>query len=396
MGLRVLCVTPWLPNTESDGRYNFILHSLRALQELGHDVTVLLTRPWVPSVLARLSPHWAHAQAMPQLAGGEKGLHVEAARYLSIPRYILSEYGDGLYDRGVRRQVQSLIDEHDIQVVHAHTERSGMCAVNVGKACGVPAVVTLHGINTAPQALDTATKRARLRACLDGAARVVLVGEPLREYFAPLAGSDAHFRVVPNGFFLHSHVREDRPFSRTRRFVSVSNLVEGKGIDLNLRALALLDAAGLTDWTYDVVGDGAERAALTALTAELRLNDRVVFHGALAHDRAMQVLSTGDVFILPSYREAFGVAYLEAMACGLLAIGVQGQGPSAFVHDGHTGRLVAPRDVESLFRAMRYTIDEPELARRMAEAGRALVMAEFTWRRHAEKLSAVYDEALAP
>ena len=383
-----------MPNSETDGRYNFILHSLRALQELGHDVRVLLTRPWMPAAVARVSPHWTHAAIAPKLSTPQAPLSIDLVRYPSIPRYWLSGYADAFYRIGVAAHIRQIIRAHRIDIVHAHAERAGICAVDVAKHCRVASAVTLHGISTAPQLLDSAAKRARLRRCLYEADRVVLVGEPLRSYFGPLAGREDHFRIVPNGFYVHGVSRSDRSWTTTRRFVSVANLEEGKGIDLTLTALASLDALGLTDWTFDIVGEGAERATLMALAAQLRLGTRVRFHGALAHDAAMRQMSECDVFVLPSYREAFGVAYAEAMACGLLAIGVERQGPSAFISNGQTGVLVAPRDVVSLSEAMKNTIDDPVETARIAGAGRSHVEAEFTWRRHAEKLAVVYREAL--
>ena len=198
-----------------------------------------------------------------------------------------------------------------------------------------------------------------MRDALCAMKRVVLVGEPLRPYFAALAGRDDHFRVVPNGFAVPDRVADPRPegWGPNLRWISVSNLHEGKGVDLTLQALARLRQAGSATWSYDIVGDGAERPRLEAMTDALGLRDRVTFHGRMPHDAAMRVLAQADVFVLPSYREAFGIAYLEAMALGLLAIGVSGQGPEAFIAHERTGLLVRPNDVESLFATMKSVLE---------------------------------------
>ena len=113
-----------------------------------------------------------------------------------------------------------------------------------------------------------------------------------------------------------------------------------------------------------------------------------------SHDATLAALAEADVFVLPSYREAFGVAYVEAMAAGLLTIGVVGQGPEAFIRHEETGLLVQPRDVASIVNALRWVMHNRERMLHLALAGRDLVWREFTWGQHAVKLTAVYEEAV--
>ena len=141
--------------------------------------------------------------------------------------------------------------------------------------------------------------------------------------------------------------------------------------------------------------DGRERAALESMAQDLGIGGQVRFVGAVGHDEVYAHLAQADVFLLPSYREAFGVAYLEAMACGLLAIGVRGQGACAFIRDGETGLLAEPRDVESLVACLQKVLDRPDEMQAVAAAGRDLVRSEFTWRRHAEKMAAVLQEVIS-
>jgi len=394
VSLKVLVVTPWFPNKPADRFGNFVFRSVEATVKAGVTVSVLVTRPWTPRIFGLLHPDWVRPPLREDLF--DPALNIRVIHYLSIPRYIFSGVADHLYARGTAATMRNLIDEQGIELVHAHTEGAGYAAVAVARKCNVPAVVTLHGINTAPRLLNNAAKRQRLRNTLNGADRVVLVGEPLRAYFAPLAGRDDNFRVVPNGFFLPGGDwdRDSAPWGEVLRFVSLANLHEGKGIDLNLQALARLQQAGIRNWTYSIVGGGAEQARLEAMVDTFALRDKVRFHGRVSHDRALQLLADADVFVLPSYREAFGVAYLEAMGLGLLTVGVSGQGPEAFIAHGRTGLLVRPNDADSLYQAMTSVFENGQDVQRIAAAGKRFVHSEFTWARHAEKLIAVYREAL--
>ncbi|MFO1316191.1 MAG: glycosyltransferase [Burkholderiales bacterium] len=390
----MLVITPWFPSRPTDQSGNFVLHSVQALRNAGIALSVIVTRPWTPRMLGKLRPEWDRPPLHRETF--DPALHITVSHFPSIPRSYLNEFAGPLFRLGTRASISRQIRQTAPDLIHAHTELAGYAIRPIARACGIPVVVTLHGINTESRLLDTPWKRRRMREALCAAKRVVLVGEPLRAHFSALAGREDHFRIVPNGFTVPDRAA-GTAFGNANSFlrlISVSNLHEGKGIDLTLRALARLRQSGATNWSYEIVGDGAERSRLEAITDVLGLRDRVSFHGRMPHDEAMRVLSRADVFVLPSYREAFGIAYLEAMALGLLAIGVSGQGPEAFIAHEGTGLLVRPNDVESLFDAMRRVTEDVSEMRRIAAAGQRLVRADFTWAAHAQKLIAVYREAL--
>jgi glycosyltransferase involved in cell wall biosynthesis len=217
--------------------------------------------------------------------------------------------------------LEQAVLEFKPDVLLVHTEQAAAVATLVGAATGVPVVVVLHGINTSAR-LDSEGEHARLRTTLRAATRVVLVGEPLWEHFSRIAGCADTFRIVHNGFRLPpaEDVKPDAPWPSTLRFISVSNLHQGKGIDLNLQAFAQLYREGWRNWTYTIVGAGPEYLTLQALVATLGLGEYVRFTGAVDHAAVYRLLSGAEVFVLPSWREAFGIAWLEAMACGLLAV----------------------------------------------------------------------------
>jgi glycosyltransferase involved in cell wall biosynthesis len=161
-----------------------------------------------------------------------------------------------------------------------------------------------------------------------------------------------------------------------------------------LRALWLLRDSH-PELRWDVVGDGPERAALERLAADLGLDGRVRFRGQLAPADARGAAQAASVFVLPSVDEAFGVAYVEAMAGGVPAIGCRGEpGPEEIAAAGGGLRLVAPGDPEALAGELRALIDEPDWRRELGNAARATVQAEFTWERCGRATVAAYAEAL--
>jgi glycosyltransferase involved in cell wall biosynthesis len=390
---RVLILTPWFPNRPGDRQGNFIHDSAAALAAQGLEISVLVTRPWAPGPLQRLRPAWSRDAFEPQAFEGFRRL--DLVRHLSLPRGLAWRTSEALHDRAVANHLASLAEAVGAELIHAHTEGEAAVAVRVGRDLGLPVVVTLHGLNLGPRHLGSRARRRRFGAAIAAADRVILVGEPLRPVFCEAADGDGNFRVVFNGAAMPHPAPAPRAFEAGDpiRFVAVANLNEGKGHDVALRALANAEAAGAAEWTFTIAGDGPERSMLERLSAELGLAHKVRFLGVVPHDRVFEVLRQADVFLLPSYREAFGVAYVEAMTSGLLAIGVRGEGPEAFVRHGETGLLAARRDADDLGRLiLRMAADRPGAAA-MAAAGQAEVRARFTWAAHARALRAIYAEA---
>jgi glycosyltransferase involved in cell wall biosynthesis len=105
--------------------------------------------------------------------------------------------------------------------------------------------------------------------------------------------------------------------------------------------------------------------------------------GPLEPDALARRYARASVFVLPTLREAFGLAFLEAMAFGLPCVGTRIEAIPEIVSDGETGLLVPPRDPAALARAMSDLLGDPVRARLLGAAGRARVEARFGWDRAA-------------
>ncbi len=135
---------------------------------------------------------------------------------------------------------------------------------------------------------------------------------------------------------------------RDPSLVTVAHLVARKRHADVLRALAVLGQRHPT-LRYAVIGDGPERIALEGLAARLGVAERVDFHGQLAPEQAIERARRCTLFVMPSTEEAFGVAYVEAMAAGVPAIGCRGEpGPEEIAAAGDGFLLVPPGDIERL------------------------------------------------
>jgi phosphatidylinositol alpha-1,6-mannosyltransferase len=124
-----------------------------------------------------------------------------------------------------------------------------------------------------------------------------------------------------------------------------------KGHDRVIAALPALMAAG-HDVHYLVAGDGDDRPRLEALARHHAVAERVEFVGAVPKDRLIELYRRADLFVMPSTGEGFGIAFVEAMACGTPALGLGVGGARDALGDGELGIMVAPdRDLAAIIAA---------------------------------------------
>lgn len=133
-----------------------------------------------------------------------------------------------------------------------------------------------------------------------------------------------------------------------------------------------LDIAGEDD-----LGGTGYRRVLEALITELGLGDHVRLLGAISAEAVRSHLLKAHVFVLASWKEPLGVAYMEAMSCGVPTVGTDAGGVPELITDGKDGILVPPKNPEALARALLALACDPEHAQRIAQAGRARVVEAF-------------------
>ncbi|MEK7139557.1 MAG: glycosyltransferase family 4 protein, partial [Patescibacteria group bacterium] len=161
-----------------------------------------------------------------------------------------------------------------------------------------------------------------------------------------------------------------------------------KGLDRLLEAVSRLTVPT----TLIVVGRGPLKSTYEQLAAELGIADRVRFVGYVSDFDLARYHSIADVFVLPSIdkSEAFGLVYVEAMACGKPTIGSRLAGVRTVIDDGVTGLLVDPGNVDDLTDKINTLINDDVLAKKMGAAGLAKVLDRYTWKKVAKQLDDLY------
>ena len=176
------------------------------------------------------------------------------------------------------------------------------------------------------------------------------------------------------------------------RILSVGRLVDKKGFDDLLAALAMLPQ-GLV-WRLDVVGSGALDTKLRGQAEALGIGDRVRWHGSLPHDRVAALFADADLFALASRisvggdRDGLPNVLMEAQLLGAACVATRVSAIPELVEHEVNGLLVLPRDPAALAAALGRAIADPALRARLAEAGRRTVTARFSFEDGIERIAA--------
>jgi phosphatidylinositol alpha-1,6-mannosyltransferase len=268
-----------------------------------------------------------------------------------------------------------------------------------------PHVVMAHGLELMPsaQALRRIPWRWLLRRVLTSADRVVANSH----YTAGLVQSvvpEARVECIPLGVDAERfHPAEDRAAVKESLglagktvLCSVARIAAYKGIDVVLRALALLDEAERSDLVYVVVGKGAELPVLQKLAQELGVASLVRWCGFVTDHDLPRYYQAADLFVLCTRQseerqsvEGFGLVFLEAQACGTPVVGTRTGGIPDAVREGEGGWLIPQDDVAALTLIIRRLLQNPESFHREGKRARQRVLREATWGHYIHKLQAL-------
>lgn len=398
--MNILVITPWYPSQAHSFEGIYIRQQVRALVNGGYQAVVVSPRPhWLP-IPGKKRDYWRRNVGLPSHLIDDD-VHVYFPRYWSFPRGIGWRSAGMRCYSAMRGLLRGLAERHQFGIIHGHEFAPvGLCGQYLKRDLKLPIVLTIHGVDPMARTGFAGEKGRclidRIRAAID---HVVAVGSPLMPYLERIGFEPRCLSVIPNGVDPEEVVLEApedyyQKFGKYRVILSVSNLLRSKGIHVNLMGVKALVGEGWTDLHYVVIGDGPYKGELKRLARELQLENYVTFLGSMTHAETMQYMGACDLFSMPSWKEAFGIVYLEAMANGKPVVGCRGQGAEDVIRDGVDGFLVEPGSVESLVGALRKILQDPGLARRLGEAGRRRAM-EFTWGKNTARYRLLFERIVS-
>ena len=329
---------------------------------------------------------------------GRFGWRLRRLPCAAAPHLFSTGFLPGMLWEGLRR--------HQIDAVHAGLVPYGMLlylASRIARREGIPLVYSPFVHTGEPhddrvRRIHTDPAQMRLLASADA----VIAQTPIEAEALERAGVRAkRITVVGMGVNL-SDVRGGdgvgfRARHRLRGLVlfSVGPQAHDKGTQYTVRAFERLLRCG-RDVSLVLAGAAFEnyRSFHAALPPAVR--DRIVLIERIEGDEKRALFSAGDVYVMPSRNESFGMVYLEAWACGVPVVGCAAGGVPAVVDDGRDGVLVPFGDVDALAGALDALLGDAETRRAMGERGRKKVEARYTWEIQYRKVKRLYATLSLP
>lgn len=293
---------------------------------------------------------------------------------VNVSNYPLFQYAP--YESALTGKMVDVVKYEKLDLLHVHYAiPHATCAflakqILATEGISIPVVTTLHGTDISVVGKD-ATYKPVVELGINQSDGVTAVSADLREETLSTFRVNVDIQVIPNFIDLNRfHKQKKEHFKRIicpndeKLLVHTSNFRKVKRIQDIIHTFGRLK--NMIPSKLVLVGDGPERPAMEQLCRDLHLCEDIRFVGKL--DAIEEVLSVADLFIMPSEKESFGLAALEAMACEIPIISTNTGGLPELNLQGVTGFLSEVGDIDDMVKNAFYILQDENLPRFKANA----------------------------
>ncbi len=334
-----------------------------------------------------------------RLTGREANIHFHE---VAVTNYPLFEHPP--YDLALATRMAEVAEFYSLDLLHVHYaiphSVSALLARQMLAARGLhlPFITTLHGTDITLVGLD----RSYLPITKFGIEQsdgVTAISSYLRDRTREAFGISSEIEVIRNFVNCDVYVRQPELVAAMRgRFAEpgerllahLSNFRPVKRIQDVVEVFARV--ARVVPARLMLIGDGPDRSVAEYLAREHRVQDKIHFIGK--QDNVNELLPLADLMLMPSEMESFGLAALEAMACGVPSIATNVGGVPELIEDGKNGLLFDVGDVEAMSSAAIGLLRDQARLRRMSEAGRKTAQEHFCASRVIPLYESYYDRVV--
>ncbi|WP_161603085.1 glycosyltransferase [Amphibacillus jilinensis] len=375
--------------TNNDKSYGKVVHQ-QAISLLGegNEIKVVSPIPYVPAILRGSSKRFNDYYSTKNIEVHDR-IEVHYPRFLSIKRSpVLFNLSSFFMFASVLKRVKIIKKTFDFEVIHAHFGfPDAFVAMKIAELFNIKLITTYQSTDLDKTYQSNRKLRGKLTKAFKVSDELISPSPRLTTQLKKVMNLDSH--TIGYGIDLEEvSINNDYKSTSKPTMISVSRLVESKGINHNIEAISILHEKGV-NIDYIVVGDGPEKKNLIKLVNKLGIKKYVKFTGALSHEEAIKQISSADIFSLPSWQETFGLVYLEAMANFKPVIGCKGQGFDGIIENGKNGFLAQPKSTESVCNIIQHILENQSEMDQLVK--RARVTAEdYTFEVIANKINILY------
>lgn len=289
-------------------------------------------------------------------------------------------------------KIRLLVKRINPDILHAHYASSyGF----VGAALRFhPFVVSVWGSDVVDFPSSSFIHRKMMKHILGQADRVTATSRMLKDITRKFMSPEKTITRIPFGVDLDNFkpdLKKNKRFGITLGVIK--KLDRTYGIEYLIRGFALVEKR-YRNARLLIAGDGPLLGELKNLACQLGCERKIEFTGKIPHSQVPALLNQMDIFVMPSIRESFGVAALEASACELPVIASNVGGVPEVILDKKTGLLIPPQNPSAIADAILYLIANPDRRKKLGKSGREFVMKNYDWQKNAQRMERLYKEIL--
>lgn len=377
------------PNSQIYQSGIFVHEQVKALLKLGVNIVVYAPIPFSPFPFYLFSKKWKKLKNIPKYENID-GVEIIHTRYFALPTGFLKQYWSYPLSYFIKRELKKSGKLASFNIIHAHGSiPDDYSALLLSKSLKLPYIITVHG-----ETVFMKKKNSHLQksiAAINKADFVVGVSEKVINLVKLISGRKEKLVRIYNGFSVNEI--EIPAKSETDYEVKIlfgASLIERKGCEYVIRAFSKLLKEN-KKIKLTVAGGGELFNHLKTLTKELDIDSHVDFLGTVTHSEMLKQMASCDIFVLPSWNEALGVVYLEAMSFKKPVIGTIDEGISEIIKEGKNGFLVQPKSVDCIIKKMSLLIDDKNLRETIGNNGYESIK-NMTWESNAQEMIQIYNE----
>ena len=289
----------------------------------------------------------------------------------------------------------TIMSRIDIDLIHAHFGFIGNYGLRLKQLTNKPLITSFYGIDAA--IADTNTYTELFRNCKI----ITVLSNDMKNDLVNLGCPENKIIIHHLGINLKKFSYSERYKGSIEKihFLSVGRFVEKKGIMYTIKAFYYLQLE-YNNIDLSIIGDGEMRHEIETLIHNLKIQDKVILLGSHSLGEVINEMHRSHIFVLPSItaksgdKEGTPTVLMEAQATGIPVISTYHAGIPEVVINEKTGYLVEERDSCSLYKIMKYLVEQPGLWNKLGKNGRNHVKEKYNISNQVDKLEIIYKDMI--